>query len=190
MKTLIIYIISFSFLFSQTPTQYKEAPNPVDYVSAKKFSGLWYEIARTYNSFEKDCVAATVEYVLTDDLKDEVKNRCFDTVIGGDLIEFNGTAKPLYQNTMAQIQMTYFWIFTKNYRVVYLTKDYSSAVVVDKNMNNVWILNRTPFMKKEKLENLVSFLSQYMDTKRLIFTPQDSHGKYKWAKKKNIKLQS
>jgi apolipoprotein D and lipocalin family protein len=179
MKILFITTIIFSFLQSQTPPEYSKAPNPVDYVSPEKFSGLWYEIARTYNSFEKDCVAATVEYVLTEDMNFEIKNRCFDTVIGGDLIEYNGTAKPLNQNTMAQIQMTYFWIFTKNYRVVYLNEDYSSAVVVDKNMNNVWILNRTPFMEKKKLDYLVSFLSKYMDTKRLIYTPQDSQGRYK-----------
>lgn len=179
MKIIFITTIIFSFLQAQTPPEYLKTPNPVDYVSAKKFSGLWYEIARTYNSFEKDCVAATVEYILKEDMNYEIKNRCFDTVIGGDLIEYNGTAKPLNQNTMAQIQMTYFWIFTKNYRVVYLNKNYSSAIVVDNNMNNVWILNRTPFMKEKKLEELVSFLSKYMDTKRLIFTPQDTQGRYK-----------
>ncbi len=179
MKMFFITIISFSFLLSQTPKEFNKAPKVVDFVSIEKFSGLWYEIARTYNSFEKDCVGATVEYKLRDDLNYDIKNRCFDTVIGGDLIEFNGTAKPLNQNTMAQIQMTYFWIFTKNYRVVYLTEDYSSAVVVDKNMNNVWIMNRTPFMKKEKLAYLVSFLSNHMDIKRLIYTPQDSQGRYK-----------
>jgi len=179
MKILFINIITFSFLLSQTPAKYIQAPKPVEYVDIQQFSGLWYEIARTYNSFEKNCVAATVEYKLRDDLNYDIQNRCFDTKIGGDLIEFNGVAKPLNKNTMAQIQMTYFWIFTKNYRVAYIDDNYSSAVVVDKNMNNVWILNRTPFMKKEKLDNLVSFLSKHMDIKRLIYTPQDSKGRYK-----------
>jgi apolipoprotein D and lipocalin family protein len=179
MKILIINIIAFSFLSPQTSEKYIQAPNPVEYVNIQQFSGLWYEIARTYNSFEKDCVGATVEYKLRDDLNYDIKNRCFDTEFGGDLIEFNGIAKPLNQNTMAQIQMTYFWIFTKNYRVAYLDENYSSAVVVDKNMNNVWIMNRTPFMEKKKLESLVSFLSKHMDTKRLIYTPQDSQGHYK-----------
>jgi len=179
MKILFINIIAFSFLLSQTSLEFNKAPKAVNYVSIEKFSGLWYEIARTYNSFEEDCVGATVEYKLRDDLNYDIKNRCFDKKFDGDLIEFNGTAKPLNQNTMAQIQMTYFWVFTKNYRVVYLDENYSSAVVVDKNMNNVWIMNRTPFMKKKKLENLVSFLSKHMDTKRLIYTPQDSQGRYK-----------
>lgn len=187
MKILFINIITLSILFSQTPTKYLESPKPVDYVSIEKFSGLWYEIARTYNSFEKNCVAATVEYVLSKDLNYEIKNRCYDTVIGEDIIEFNGTGKSLNQNTMAQIEMTYYWIFTKNYKVIYLNEDYTSAIVSDKNMNNLWIINRKPFMKKKKLDSLVSFLSNYMDTKNLIYTPQDLQGQYKWIKKKNKK---
>lgn len=54
----------------------------VPYVSVQKFSGLWYEIARTYNSYQDKCVASSVEYVLDENNEYEVHNRCFDTVIG------------------------------------------------------------------------------------------------------------
>lgn len=178
MKTLYIILITFSLLHSQVPLNNK-IPKAVNYVDIKKFSGLWYEIARTYNTFEKDCVAATVEYKLIKDTTYEIKNRCFDTKIGGNIIEYNGIAKPFSKGNMAEIQMTYFWIFSKEYKVVYLSQDYSSAVIVDASMENVWIMNREPFMKKQKLEKLVSFLAKYMDTSKLIYTPQDSQGRYK-----------
>ncbi len=35
---------------------------------------------------------------------------------------------------MSQIDMTYFWIFTKQYRIIYLEKDYTSAIMVDSEM--------------------------------------------------------
>lgn len=158
---------------------YAVAPPPVAHVQPERFSGLWYEIARTYNAFEKDCVAATVEYVLQDDRAFDVYNRCFDTVIGGDLIEYEGDAEPLEGDSMSRIEMTYFWVFSREYRVIYLEADYSSAVVVDAEMDQVWIMNRTPFMHKQRLRSILSRLERYMDLERLIYTPQDKEGRYR-----------
>lgn len=47
--------------------------NSLPSVNPKQFSGLWYEIARTYNEYEKKCVASTVEYTLksTDNMDHE-----------------------------------------------------------------------------------------------------------------------
>lgn len=181
MKLLFTLIFILSMIIAQTPNSYVKAPQPVPYVDAKKFSGLWYEIARTYNSFEKDCVGATVEYKLQESLSYEIKNKCFDTQFNGKIIQYNGTAKPSNGNIMSQIDMTYFWIFTKEYRIIYLEKDYSSAILVDKDMEYVWIMNRSPFMDKKRLQSMVSFLDNYMDTSKLIYTPQkekeDSNGK-------------
>lgn len=179
MKLFFAVIIVLSMLIAKTSDFDVKAPKPVDYVDAENFSGLWYEIARTPNNFEKNCVAATVEYNLVEKLEYRVKNRCFDTTIGGDIIEYNGRAKASNGNIMSQIDMTYFWIFTKQYRIIYLENDYTSAVMVDNDMEYVWIINREPFMKKEKLNNILTFLSNHMDTKDLIFTPQDPKGRYK-----------
>lgn len=151
----------------------------VEYVSPQKFSGLWYEIARTYNSYQKDCVASSVEYVLEEQNEYKVFNRCFDTVIGGDLIEFKGSAEPTEGITMSKIDMTYFWIFTKEYGVYYLEDDYSSALVADENFEQVWIMSRKPFMQKETLQQIEKILASQMDLKELIYTPQDKEGRYK-----------
>ena len=178
MKLFFMVIIMLSAIFANTANKPK-APKPVDYIDANSFSGLWYEIARTENSFEKNCVGATVEYKLRNKLEYDVKNRCFDTVFGGDIIEYNGVAKSTAGNIMSQIDLTYFWIFTKQYRIIYLNKNHTSAVMVDKEMEYVWIMNKEPFMKKEKLDNIVSFLSKYMNTKKLIYTPQKAKGNTK-----------
>jgi len=153
--------------------------SPVAYASVEKFSGLWYEIARTYNFYQRNCVASSVEYVLQDDKEYKVFNRCFKEKIGGELIEYTGTAKPFSGDNISILKMTYFWIFTKEYEIYYIDDDYTSAVVADKDFTHVWIMSRTPFMKKERLKKIENILSSQIDLKNLIYTPQDKKGRYK-----------
>lgn len=170
MKIVLILLIT---LFT-----YGSTLSPVPHVDLQKFSGLWFEIARTYNDYEKNCVAATVEYTLTKNKQYEVTNRCFDRVIGGDLIVYKGSAKALLANNLSKLKMTYFWVFSREYYVVYLDEGYSHAVIVDPDMQQVWIMSRTPTLSKPKLDRVLTLLTNAMDTKRLIFTPQDKQGRY------------
>lgn len=171
MKYYILILLS-TLLYSNTPP-------PVPHVDIKKFSGLWYEVARTYNDYEKDCVAATVEYDLQKNNTYKIFNRCFRHIIGGDLIKYSGTAKPTNGNSMSKIDMTYYYFFTSEYRVIHLEDDYSAAVVADKEMEQVWIMSRVPQMPEQKLKNILGKLDKSMDLKRLIYTPQDEKGRYK-----------
>lgn len=150
--------------------------NPVT-VDTKKFSGLWYEIARTYNSYEKECVASTVEYLLDGDGYD-VYNRCFKNSIGGKLVEYHGKAKSLNAKDMSGLKITYFYVFSKKYRVIYLN-DYKSAVVSDAEYKNLWIMSRTPKIDEKELSSILNILKTKMDTQRLLFTPQDERGRYR-----------
>ncbi len=170
----MIFIIMF-FIF----TALAETLQPVSYVDSKRFSGLWYEIARTYNDYEKDCVAATVEYVLEDDNRYRVNNRCFDTTMTGDLILYEGTAEPLEGDSMHQMEMTYFWIFSQDYNVLYLDEDYTTAIISDKDFEQLWVMHRKPEISQIKLAKLLALLEKNMDLDRLIYTPQDPQGRYK-----------
>ena len=173
MKNLLILILL---------TQITQASKlqPLDYVDIKKFSGLWYEIARTYNSYQEKCVGSSVEYVLTPENEYDVYNRCFDSAIGGNLIQYNGSAEGAKEKeNVSQLDMTYFWIFTQRYNIYYLEDDYSAALVADKELNKLWIMSRKPQINDTKLQNILSLLDGNMDLKRLIYTPQDKEGKYK-----------
>lgn len=170
------------FLFiTVTLTLFAQAPKPVDFVDPKKFSGLWYEIARTYNSHQKDCVASSVEYVLQDAEDNEylIFNRCFDKEIGGDLIEYKGSAEPTEASSMSRIDLTYYWVFTKEFRIIYLSSDYQTAVMCDDEMDKVWIMHREPKLAKQNLDTVLAILEPSLDLKRLIYTPQDNKGRYK-----------
>ncbi len=155
------------------------APSPVPHVDPERFSGLWYEIARTPNDYEEGCFAATVEYRLTSPTTYDVFNRCFEGSMGGELIEYSGTAEPSEGKSMSRIDMTYYWFFTRQYRVIHISPDYHTAVVTDEKMQQVWIMHRQPFMAQDSLENILALLEPHMDLKRLIYTPQDEQGRYK-----------
>lgn len=165
-------------IFLSIVTLHADILKPVSFVSPSKFSGLWYEIARTYNSYQDKCVASTVEYQLVKPLEYKVFNRCFESVIGGELIEYNGTAEPTEGKSMSSIDMTYFWFFTKNYHVYYLDENYNYAVVADKFFEQVWIMSRTPFMPAEKLDAIKKDLGYSINLDTLIYTPQDEKGRY------------
>lgn len=153
--------------------------SPVTYASVEKFSGLWYEIARTYNFYQRQCVASSVEYVLENENEYKVFNRCFKEQIGGELIEYRGTARPYSGSNIAKLKMTYFWIFTKEYAIYYIDDDYTSALVADEDFEHVWIMSRTPFMQKNRLQQIEKILATQIDLKNLIYTPQDKKGRYK-----------
>ncbi|MDZ7819576.1 MAG: lipocalin family protein [Aliarcobacter sp.] len=155
------------FIFSSTIS----ANTPID---IKKFSGLWYEIARIENSFQESCVASSVEYKLQDDSSYDVFNRCFENDLNGKLIEYNGSAK-LENN---QLFMRYFYIFTSSYNIEYLN-NYQTAVVANDDYSNLWIMSRTANINKDELNKIIENLKNKMDTSKLIFTKLDPKGRYK-----------
>lgn len=143
-------------------------------VDVKKFSGLWYEIARVENSFQTSCVASSVEYKLLEDNTYSVFNRCFENEINGKLIEYNGFAN--IENN--EIFMRYFFVFTTSYKIEYIN-NYQTAVVVNDDYSNLWIMSRTPNIDKVELENILKSLEKKMDISKLVFTKLDPKGRFK-----------
>lgn len=150
----------------------------VGYVNPQKFLGLWYEIARTYNSYEENCYAPTVEYISLENNKLKVFNRCFVGSFEGKLKVYEGIVEPIKNNSLASLEKTYFYIFSKEYKIIYLD-DYQTAVMSDESFENLWIMHRKPFMKKHSLNRVLSFLDEYLDTQKLIFPKQHKKGIYK-----------
>jgi apolipoprotein D and lipocalin family protein len=75
--------------------------------------------------------------------------------------------------------MTYFWIFSQDYNVLYLDEDYTTAIISDKDFDQLWIMHRRPEISQTKLAELLAHLQNSMDLNRLIYTPQDPQGRYK-----------
>ena len=112
-------------------------------------------------------------------LEYKVFNRCFKSVIGGERIEYTGSAEPHQGESMSSIDMTYFWVFTKNYNVYYLEADYTYVVVADAGFKQVWIMSRKPTIPQEKLNEITKYISASIDLNTLIYTPQDEEGRHR-----------
>ena len=64
--------LSFALFLFMTPDLVT-----VPKVDLQKYSGVWYEIARLPNKFQKDCAGdVSAEYTMRDDGKIKVVNRC------------------------------------------------------------------------------------------------------------------
>lgn len=170
MKYIFILLLSSS-LFANTPLENQS-------FDIKKFSGLWYEIARVENSYQESCVASSVEYILQEDNSYNVFNRCFENTLDGKLIEYNGSAKKIQENNISKLKMRYFYFFTKEYNIIYIN-NYETAVVSNDDFSSVWIMSRTPSINNDELESIIKKLKNKMNTSKLIFTKLDPKGRYK-----------
>ncbi len=170
MKTILSILIIFSSSFASISFD-------VNTFDKKKFSGLWYEIARTQNSFQENCVASSVEYILEDESYD-VFNRCFENELGGKLIQYNGDAKISQLENNINLDMTYFYLFTSSYKIIYLN-NYQTAIITNDDYSNLWIMSRVPSIDKSELAMILKDLKNKMDTSKLIFTKLDPKGRYK-----------
>jgi lipocalin len=74
--------------------------------------------------------------------------------------------------------MRYFLVFRTSYKIEYLN-DYKTAVVVNDDYSNLWIMSRVPNIDKNELEKILDDLKTKMDISKLIFTKLDPKGRYK-----------
>ncbi|MEO7506467.1 MAG: lipocalin family protein [Pyrinomonadaceae bacterium] len=150
----------------------------VDSVDLSRYVGLWYEIARLPNRFEKKCAdSVTAEYVMRTDGKIDVINRCRKA--NGEFTTAKGKAKITDKKTNAKLKVTFFWPFYGNYWILDLGSNYEYAVVGDPSRKYLWILSRTPQLNETLYQQLLTKMAERgFDTTKVIKTvPPDAAGR-------------
>ena len=151
---------------------------PVDDVDLERYSGVWYEIARLPNKFQRECDGnTTAEYTLRDDGKIRVINRCRKT--DGSYIEAEGIARREDadgSNARLKVRFAPSWLgwlpfVWGTYWVIDLAPDYSYAVVGEPSRKYLWILSRSTEID-ESVRGEISDRLEAMgyETEKLIFT--------------------
>jgi apolipoprotein D and lipocalin family protein len=148
---------------------YASTIKPIQNITINNIQGLWYEIARTYNSYEEDCINPTVEYIKIDNEKFDIINRCLDKNNINKTIEYNGKGELLLNESIQYIKMTYYWIFSDNYFLIYLNKKTSSMVIMSDDKKQLWIMNKRNIISKVELKNILKLINNYIDTSKLIY---------------------
>jgi apolipoprotein D and lipocalin family protein len=134
----------------------------VKQVDLERYAGLWYEIAKIPNSFQKKCIAGTTaEYVPMDNGKIKVINRCQEA--DGNKDSATGIARVVDAETNAKLQVSFVRFFCRNwfwgdYWIIGLDTDYQWAIVGHPKRTYGWILARTPELAPDVLDTCHSIL--------------------------------
>ncbi len=126
-----------------------------------RYLGTWYEIARLPHTFEKDLDKVTATYSLRKDGMIEVINKGFNTK-SGEWKEAKGKARFKDKSGNAYLEVSFFWIFYGDYKVIELdTLDYSYAMITSRSKDYFWILSRAPKLDDEIYDSLIAKAQNY-----------------------------
>ena len=155
----------------------KSEPTTVNYVDLNKYTGLWYEIAKIPNSFQKKCTRnTTAVYKLLDNGTISVVNRCISE--DNSINEVDGIAKIVDTKSNAKLKVSFVKIlgvslFWGDYWIIGLDKDYKYAVVGTPSRKYGWILSRTPKLPDTEMQDVFSILEKNgYDKKDFVMTLQ------------------
>ena len=140
------------------------AVTTVEHVDLERYAGLWYEIAKIPNRFQKKCRrGTTATYTLRDDGRIDVVNRCLQK--DGKPDEARGIAKIVdtQGNTKLRVSFVSFlgWRpFWGDYWVIGLDEDYQWAVVGTPDRKYGWVLARTPALDETAMRQAFAILER------------------------------
>ncbi|HET6349070.1 MAG TPA: lipocalin family protein [Candidatus Krumholzibacteria bacterium] len=178
MNTIIgIFFCFLAALFAAAPTPAATAADSPDsaatdthpvtavsQVDLSRYIGLWHEVAKIPNKFQKMCDhGTTAEYTLREDGRITVVNRCVNK--DGGTEEAKGVAKVEDTVSNAKLKVSFvsflgwrpFW---GDYWVIGLDENYQWAVVGTPNRKYGWILARTPTLDDATLEQVFGILER------------------------------
>ena len=148
----VITLLS-SCVFSQHGSELP-ALQTVAHVDLNRYVGLWYEVGRYPNSFQKGCRDSTAMYTVRPDGEIDVLNSCRDEQ-DDRLREAKGRAWVVDKTSNARLKVSFFWPFRGDYWIIDLGREYEYAVVGTPNRQYLWILSRTPEMLPDNLEKIL-----------------------------------
>ena len=119
-------------------------PQPDKPVDLQRYAGLWYEIARYENGFERGCEGVTARYALREDGLLSVINACRQGGVTGREKTVEGRAKIVPGSGDAKLRVSFFGPFYGDYWVLDRADDYSWSIVGEPSGRYLWILTREP----------------------------------------------
>jgi len=124
------------------PVGNPSVPQPSKPVDLQRYLGLWYEIARYDNGFERGCDGVTAEYRARPDGGIDVINRCRKGGLSGPERSARGRASVVTGSDGAKLKVSFFWPFFGDYWVLDRDQDYAWAIVGEPSGRYLWLLSR------------------------------------------------
>lgn len=126
------------------PVGNASVPQPTKTVDLTRYTGLWYELARYENGFERGCEGVTAEYAAKPNGEIAVLNTCRKGSPTGPAKKIEGSAKVVPGSGNAKFKVSFFGPFyVGNYWIIERAPDYSWAIVGEPSGRYLWLLSRT-----------------------------------------------
>jgi len=135
-------LISILYFFTACK-KHPELPT-VSQIDINRYQGLWYEIAKLPNRFEKGLTCITAKYTLLEDGKIEVWNRGIKNNDLNNTSSIKGKAKPAKEGDNSKLKVSFFGPFYGDYYIIDLDENYQYAMIGEPSRAYFWILSRTP----------------------------------------------
>jgi len=129
--------------FQRGPVGNAAVPQPAKAVDLNRYVGLWYEIARYENGFERDCEGVTAQYSMRNDGLIRVLNTCRQDSVTGEEKSSEGKARIVEGSQNAKLKVSFFGPFYGDYWVLDRADDYSWSIVGEPSGRYLWFLSRT-----------------------------------------------
>ena len=132
----------------------------VEYVDIDRFMGDWYVIANIPTFIEKDAYNATETYRLDTDGTIATTFRFNKGSLQGPVKEYHPRGFIRDNQSNAVWGMQFIWPFKAEYRIIYLSEDYSTTVIGRTKRDYVWIMAREPSLPEEEYAFILKFLQE------------------------------
>ena len=123
----------------------------VEYVDLNRFMGDWYVIANIPTFIEKDAYNAIESYRLDDDGTVATSFRFNKGSLDGPLKEYHPRGFIRDKKSNAVWGMQFVWPFKAEYRIIFLSDDYSKTVIGRSKRDYVWIMAREPAISDKEI---------------------------------------
>ena len=145
----------------------------VEYVDLEQFMGDWYVIANIPTFVEKGAHNAIESYRLDED--GTIATRFTFNKGSFDGMEKEYQPRGFIRNTETNAEwgMQFVWPFKGDYRIIYVSEDYSTTIIGRNKRDYVWLMARSPELSDESYAEAVSLIAAAgYDTTQLQRVPQ------------------
>jgi apolipoprotein D and lipocalin family protein len=135
--------------------------------------GDWYVIANIPTFIEKGAHNAVESYRLEPDGTIATTFTFREGSFGGPLKRYTPTGFVLDKESNAVWGMRFIWPIKADYRIAYLSPDYTQTVIAREARDYVWIMARTPSIPEADFRAILAFLGREgYDTAKIEKVPQ------------------
>lgn len=158
MRRKVVWAAVAALLAAATGCQSRPAIHTVAAVDLQRFMGDWYVIAAIPTFIETDAYNAIESYRLAADGSIATTFTFNQGGFDGPFKRYTPRGFIHDPQSNAVWGMQFLWPFKAEYRIVYLTADYSLTVIGRTRRDYAWIMARQPSISEEDYRTMVQFL--------------------------------